>query len=123
MEKEKQLSLLTRDQLPPKKFNPRMDEQEQRLLHLIPKGAEHPVKASRLCEVLRIPPRSLYDLINHLITTHGIPIGGIRSGNNAGYFIIQNRMELIKASAPLKAQAVRMFERIHALDVIVKDKE
>ena len=122
MEKEKQLSLLTRDQLPPKKFNPRMDEQEQRLLHLIPKGAEHPVKASRLCEVLRIPPRSLYDLINHLITVHGIGIGATR-GKNAGYFIIQNRTELTKASAPLKAQAVRMFERIHALDIIVKDKE
>ena len=35
---DKQLSLLTREQLPPKKFKKDMNNQEKRLLHLIPRG-------------------------------------------------------------------------------------
>lgn len=120
---EKQLSLLTGDQLPPKRFKKDMNNQEKRLLHLIPRGSSHPVKAKKLCEVLGIGERALYDLVNHLIVVHGIPIGGIRNGNNAGYFIIQNEAELQQATAPLMAQAVRMFERLRTLETVVNDRK
>ena len=119
---EKQLSLLTGDQLPPKRFKKDMNNREKRLLHLIPRGSSHPVKAKKLCEVLGMEPRALYDLVNHLIVVHGIGIGATR-GNNAGYFIIQNEAELQQATAPLMAQAVRMFERLRTLETVVNDRK
>jgi hypothetical protein len=85
------------------------------VLQLIPHGSEHPVTATSMAKILNIPLRDVYSCIQILIMDKNIPIGGLRSGSNPGYFIITNELERALVITPLEHHIGAMSKHLSHL--------
>lgn len=64
-----------------------------RVLHLLPHGSERLITANEISQVTGISKRKVYNDIALLIDRYSVPIGGLRSEGQHGYFIITNEAE------------------------------
>lgn len=62
--------------------------------------------------------RDVYEIINTLIIVYNIPIGGLRSDNKHGYFIITNERERHEAVDPLAHHANEIMLRVNKIKQI-----
>lgn len=87
----------------------------------LPRGCDHPVTATKISEQLNIKKRDIYSIINTLIMAYDVPIGGLRSDNHHGYFIITNEKERHLAVNPLEHHANQIMARVSKLKRINLD--
>ena len=93
-----------------------MTEIEERILRLIPVGADEPRAGRDIANVLGLEMRALRDHILRLIVRYGIPIVATRGAGN-GYYIPANETERLAGIRELKAQYDTEGKR---LDVLIK---
>ncbi|VTS71587.1 DNA-binding protein [Streptococcus australis] len=93
-----------------------MTELEERILRLIPVGADEPRAGRDIANVLGLEMRALRDHILRLIVRYGIPIVAKRGASN-GYYIPANDTERLAGIRELKAQYDTEGRR---LDVLIK---
>lgn len=67
----------------------------KRVLRQIKVGAGNPITGAEIALTLKLEERTVQKIISQLITRYGIPIVGVRSGTNRGYFIPANKAELL----------------------------
>ena len=91
----------------------KLDKEEQRLLDLLPKGMERPLK--ELIKLTGWSSRRVRGTINLLIVLHHQPIGARYEHPNNGYFIITNDEERSTALAPLTSQIMVMTKRAQVI--------
>lgn len=87
----------------------------------LPRGCEHPLTATKISDNLSIKKRDVYSIINTLIMAYDIPVGGLRSDNRHGYFIITNEGERYMAVNPLEHHANEIMARVSKLKHIALD--
>lgn len=93
-----------------------MTELEERILRLIPVGADNPRAGRYIAELLDLDIRTLRENIHRLIVRHGVPIMAKR-GLVSGYYIPANDTERLEGIRELKAQYDTEGKR---LDVLIK---
>lgn len=91
---------------------------QEAVLEQIPKGLESPVRSQDIAERTGLSTREVMAVISALIIDHGIPVGGGRTENRKGYFIVTNEAERKQATTPLKKTIVNMQQRIDHLEKI-----
>lgn len=92
-----------------------LDQDEQRLMDLLPKGMEQPRPLKELIKLTGWSNRRVRGVINRLIVVHQKPIGAQYDRPNNGYFIITNDKERNIALAPLTSQIAEMTKRAQAI--------
>lgn len=93
-------------------MNTTANDELNRVLHLLPRGNERLITANEISQVTGISKRAVYNDIALLIDRYSIPIGGLRSEGQHGYFIITNEAERKQALASLKKHTNEMQKRI-----------
>lgn len=83
-----------------------------RVLHLLPCGSERLITANEISQVTGISKRKVYNDIALLIDRYSVPIGGLRSEGQHGYFIITNEAERKQALSSLQKHTFEMQKRI-----------
>lgn len=91
-----------------------MTELEERILRLIPVGADNPRAGRYIAELLDLDIRTLRDHIHRLIIRYGIPIVAKR-GLVSGYYIPANDSERLEGIRELKAQYDTEGKRLDVL--------
>lgn len=81
---------------------------------MLPRGCKAPITASRISSRLNIPKRDVYGIINTLVMSCDIPVGGLRSDKH-GYFIITNEDERRMAINPLEHHATEIMARVEKI--------
>lgn len=92
-----------------------LDQEEKKILQLLPKGIERPQPLKELVKLTGWSNRRVRGIINRLIVIHHQPIGARYEHPNNGYFIITNDKERQQALAPLTSQIAMMSKRAEAL--------
>ena len=72
-----------------------LPKNDKRVLSLIKTGAENAITGAEIASVSGLDKRLVQKIISRLITKYGVPIVGVRSGSNRGYFIPANKAELM----------------------------
>lgn len=80
-----------------------MTELEEKILRLIPVGADNPRTGRYMAELLGLDIRTLRENIHRLIVRYGVPIAAKR-GLVSGYYIPANDTERLEGIRELKAQ-------------------
>lgn len=93
-----------------------MTELEERILRLIPVGADNPRAGRYIAKLLGVDIRTLRENVHRLIVRYGIPIVAKR-GLVSGYYIPANDTERLEGIRELKAQYDTEGKR---LDVLIK---
>ncbi|OTA76745.1 hypothetical protein BHL79_09775 [Limosilactobacillus reuteri] len=88
-----------------------LDQEEKKILQLLPKGIERPRPLKELVKLTGWNNRRVRVIINRLIVIHHQPIGARYEHPNNGYFIITNDKERQQALAPLTSQITMMSKR------------
>lgn len=91
-----------------------MTELEERILRLIPVGADEPRAGRDIANVLGLEMRALRDHILRLIVRYGIPIVAKRGASN-GYYIPVNDSERLAGIRALDRQRQDEQKRISTL--------
>ncbi|PWT30511.1 hypothetical protein DKZ27_06260 [Limosilactobacillus reuteri] len=92
-----------------------LDQEEKKILQLLPKGIERPRPLKELVKLTGWNNRRVRGIINRLIVIHHQPIGARYEHPNNGYFIITNNKERQQALAPLTSQIAMMSKRAQAI--------
>ncbi len=94
-----------------------LSSKEKEVLELLPRGCEKPIKISQLAATVHIDVRTVYEIINRLVTRYGVPIVGNRNGNinNRGVFIATTEEERNAGLIPLISQVNEVEQRIDAV--------
>lgn len=82
---------------------------------LLPRGIDNPITAREISSATHIPPRNVYEILNLLVMSYDVPVGGVRGKQHRGYFIITNQAELAAAITPLRRSAREMAARVRKL--------
>ena len=91
-----------------------LDQDEKKILQLLPKGIERPRPLKELVKLSGLKDREVRGIIYRLIVLHHVPIGAQYNRPN-GYYIITNDKERQQALAPLTSQIAMMSKRAEAL--------
>ena len=86
----------------------------KRVLRQIKVGAENPTEAE-IALTLKLEERTVQKIINQLITKYGIPIVGVRHGFNRGYFIPEDKAELMDGAKSFYNQLQDEQKRLNVL--------
>lgn len=94
-----------------------LSNKEKEVLELLPRGCEQPIKISRLATIAHIDVRTVYEIINRLVTKYGVPVVGNRNGNinQRGVFIATTEEERDGGLIPLISQVNEVEQRIDAV--------
>lgn len=92
-----------------------LDQEEKKILQLLPKGIERPRPLKELVKLTGWSNRRVRGIINRLIVIHHQPIGAKYEHPNNGYYIITNNDERQQALAPLTSQIAMMSKRAQAI--------
>ena len=87
-----------------------LDQEEKKILQLLPKGIERPRPLKELVKLTGWSNRRVRGIIYRLIVLHHVPIGAQYNRPN-GYYIITNNKERQQALAPLTSQITMMSKR------------
>lgn len=79
------------------------------------RGRSNPISIARLRELTGYGERQIKGLVEQLVITHRMRIGGSRQ-EPAGYFIVQDAADLAAAVEPYKSQILSMLRRLRVLD-------
>lgn len=79
------------------------------------RGRANPISIARLHELTGLSDRQVKGIVEQLVVTHKIRIGGRRE-EPAGYFIIESAEDLESAVKPYKAQIIAMWRRLRVLE-------
>lgn len=89
------------------------DNELSRVMELLPRGSERLITASEISQITGISKRTIYHDIALLIDRYSVPIGGLRSEGQHGYFIITTEEERKQALASLQKHTNEMQKRIN----------
>lgn len=89
-----------------------------RVLHLLRHGSERLITANEISQVTGISKRKVYNDIALLIDRYSVPIGGLRSEGQHGYFIITNEAERKQTLSSLQKHTFEMQKRIYKVSNI-----
>lgn len=92
-----------------------LDQEEKKILQLLPKGIERPRPLKELVKLTGWSNRKIRAMIYRLIVVHHQPIGAVYDHPSNGYFIITNDKERQQALAPLTSQIAMMSKRAQAI--------
>ncbi|WP_302500077.1 hypothetical protein [Limosilactobacillus reuteri] len=87
-----------------------LDQEEKKILQLLPKGIAQPKPLKELVKLSGLKEREVRGIIYRLIVLHHVPIGAQYNRPN-GYYIITNNDERQQALAPLTSQITMMSKR------------
>lgn len=87
---------------------------ERVVLSLIPISDERRVNIKDIVAQTRLSTRRVKKIIDQLINNYGIVIVGVRNGRT-GYFIPVTDQARQEGVLPLKAQAIKEFERVNKI--------
>lgn len=93
----------------------KLDQEEQRLLDLLPHGMERPRPLKELVKLTGWNSRKIRAMIYRLIVVHHKSIGAVYQRPGNGYYIITNDKERSAAVAPLTSQILKMTKRVEAI--------
>lgn len=93
-------------------MQPIASDELNRILTLIPAGTDRLITANEISQITGLGKRQIYKDISLLIDSYNVPIGGLCSEGQHGYFIIQNEEERTQALASLKKHTYEMLKRI-----------
>jgi hypothetical protein len=79
------------------------------------RGRANPISIARLHEITGLSDRQIKGIVEQLVVTHKIRIGGRRE-EPAGYFVIESAEDLESAVKPYKAQVIAMWRRLRVLE-------
>ena len=79
------------------------------------RGRTNPISIARLREITGLSDRQIKGIVEQLVVTHKIRIGGRRE-EPAGYFVIESAEDLESAVKPYKAQIIAMWRRLRVLE-------
>ena len=91
-----------------------LDQEEKKILQLLPKGIAQPKPLKELVKFSGLKDREVRGIIYRLIVLHHVPIGAQYNRPN-GYYIITNDKERQQALAPLTSQITMMSKRAQAI--------
>ncbi|MCR1891001.1 DNA-binding protein [Ligilactobacillus murinus] len=94
----------------------RPTQDEQRILNLLGYGADNAKTTRHLRLVAGLSERRVRQIIGRLIIVYGVPIAGVRSGQNRGYYIVTDDDERTGALGPIKAEINELGKRKQALE-------
>lgn len=101
----------------------RLDQDEQVIYDLLPKGIDRPKPLKELVKLSGLNSREVRGIIYRLIVLHHVPIGA-RYKHSNGYYIITNDDERKQALAPLTSQIAMMSKRAQVIgNVKLENKE
>jgi hypothetical protein len=78
-------------------------------------GRENPISIAKLRELTGVGERTIKDIVEQLVVSHKVPIGGRRE-EPVGYFIIENAEDQAAAAGPYKSQILAMLRRLRVLE-------
>ncbi len=78
-------------------------------------GRANPISIAHLRELTKYSDRQIKGIVEQLIVTHHIRIGGSRQ-EPVGYFIVESDDDLRAAVEPYKSQILSMLKRLRVLD-------
>ncbi|EHJ57284.1 hypothetical protein HMPREF9318_01671 [Streptococcus urinalis FB127-CNA-2] len=87
----------------------------KRVLRQIKVGAENPTTGAEIALTLKLEERTVQKIISQLITRYGIPIVGVRHGFNRGYFIPEDKAELLDGAKSFYDQLQDEQKRLNVL--------
>lgn len=79
------------------------------------KGRNNPISIARLREMTKLSERQIKGVVEQLVVSHKLKIGGRRE-DPVGYFVIQDAEDLAAAVGPYKAQILAMWRRLRVLE-------
>lgn len=92
-----------------------LDNEEKKILSLLPKGINRPRPLRELVNLTGWTNRKIRATIYRLIVIHHQPIGAVYQRPGNGYFIITNDTERQAALAPLTSQIAMMSKRAQVI--------
>lgn len=92
-----------------------LDNEEKKILSLLPKGIDRPRPLRELVKLTGWNGRKVRATIYRLIVVHHQPIGATYQQPGNGYFIITNDTERQAALAPLTSQIAMMSRRAQVI--------
>ena len=87
----------------------------KRVLRQIKVGAGNPITGAEIALTLKLEERTVQKIISQLITRYGIPIVGVRHGFNRGYFIPEDKAELLDGAKSFYNQLQDEQKRLNVL--------
>ncbi|MCW0934629.1 HTH domain-containing protein [Streptococcus anginosus] len=87
----------------------------KRVLRQIKVGADNPITGAEIALTLKLEERTVQKIISQLITRYGIPIVGVRHGFNRGYFIPEDKTELLDGAKSFYNQLQDEQKRLNVL--------
>lgn len=87
----------------------------KRVLRQIKVGADNPITGAEIALTLKLEERTVQKIISQLITRYGIPIVGVRHGFNRGYFIPEDKAELLDGAKSFYNQLQDEQKRLNVL--------
>jgi hypothetical protein len=79
------------------------------------RGRANPISIARLRQLTGFSERQIKGLVEQLVVTHKMRIGGRRE-EPAGYFIIETAEDQAAAVGPYKSQILAMWKRLRVLE-------
>lgn len=97
-------------------------ELRSQLRILLPTGRRFPVPASDLAEHLGVSTRTVGGLVADLIERDGVLVGSICSGDNPGYFLCADAVDVEAGTAHLVSRARAMHVRVGKLRELARER-
>jgi len=79
------------------------------------RGRRNPIRIAKLKELTGFSERQIKGIVEQLVVTHKLRIGGSRE-EPAGYFIIETEEDLRVAAGPYRSQILAMLRRLRVLE-------
>lgn len=79
------------------------------------RGRNNSIALARIQELTGFSVRHIKDIVEQLVVTHKLQIGG-RRDDPVGYFMIQDADDQATAVGPYKSQILAMFKRLRVLE-------
>ena len=91
---------------------------EGRVLNVIPRTNERPMRINDIAELLKLERRSVQSIIETLISDYGVPIVSLRSGSyeHKGVYIATSDEEREIGLVSLRSQVLENTKRIKAVE-------
>lgn len=87
----------------------------KRVLRQIKVGAGNPTTGAEIALTLKLDERTVQKIINRLVTYYEVPIIGVRHGFNRGYFIPEDKAELLDGAKSFYNQLQDEQKRLNVL--------